>query len=599
MLKRLLTFSAVYGALSLYWRHSYGYFFTGTDEFFVFSRFARATDMEELIKFLFVPHNSHLAPVFKALFYLQYVLFGTSSTPYHAVSIGLFSASALLLWRFIRDETGDRASAFICTAVYMTTTVYYSVIAWVFLQQFILTFIFIELSLLSAQGSVKKGGGLVLSGICCLLASLCLSFGAAAWLFTAVYFVLKQRALPEENKLPSRRIVPRLLPLAASAGASLIFYYIFLSSLSESYAEKLAIDPLLIAKGIAVMLGDIILDATGAYHVISLLAERAGTPVATLMPALRAAIFASFFSALALALILLVRLKAEYRAAALSGIILSIFSAAIIIGARVSSWDYDVYQVTNIIRYKYFPFFFLLSGTAPYIANAGRRLKATLFILLPLLITLHSLINADMVSRNSERISAIKEVATLVRKSVVHPIIRDKGGKLRMVKATVTDSRYIENIVFFEGQHMHYVDLLHIYKKPGEIITKHNGKLLYLKNHISIAPADVAPEPESAIQLKGDALKASTSENFTLSIKGGGSLKPSPLQHIHLRIKSARPSKGKLHCLSAEGGVESRDFEIRESPLHKRYLLPCPSGSSLRLELGAGDYSVKDIRLYY
>jgi hypothetical protein len=545
MLKRLLIFAGVYGALSIFWWQSYEYFFMGTDEFFVFSHFAGAADIGELTGFVFTPHNRHLAPVFKAFFYIEYALFGASSAPYHAVSIGLYSISAMLLWRFIQNETDDTLATFLCTAAYMFNTVYYSVIIWVFLQQFIVTLIFIELALLSAQRSIQKDGGLISAGICCLLASMCLSFGAAAWLFTAAYYLIRLRALPSEGRPSPGRTTSRLLALVVSAAATLALYFAFFTSLAEEHADRLAFSPLLVAKGVAVILGDIMLDLVGTFHIVAAVAEYTGTPVGEIMPMLRAAIFASFFAALAFSLYMLRKLRKDHRLAAISGLLLSALSAAMIVGASLTSWDYDVYQVTNIIRYKYFPFFFLLLGGAPFLAHAGKRVKTALLIILPLLIIVHASINRDLRSINSERINAFKAVMTFVQRSVDRPIVRHEGD-YRLQKTSTTNSRIIEDVVFFKGQPMHYVDLLRIYKKPGEVITGQDDKLFYLKKYLDIAPADTVSENASVLREKGT-LRASGEGEVSISIKSSALPGPSPFQHLHMRVRGPLVGEAALY----------------------------------------------------
>jgi hypothetical protein len=41
------------------------------------------------------------------------------------------------------------------------------------------------------------------------------------------------------------------------------------------------------------------------------------------------------------------------------------------------------------------------------------------------------------------------------------------------------------------------------------------------------------------------------------------------------------------------------EFEIKEGFVHKRYLLYCPMGREIKVELKPGRYSIRDMRLYY
>jgi hypothetical protein len=598
MLKRLLTFSAVYGALSVYWRGIYGYGFYGTDELKVFISFAKAADLEELLLALFTPFTQHFMPVFKAFFFLEYSLFGASSTPYHAVSIGLYGISALLLWRFLYEETGDRTTAFLCSIVYSANTAYYAIITWLFLQQFTLTMLFMLLALLSASRSLKKGTSFVSASLYCLLSSFCLSFGAAAWLFTAIYVLLKQTLSAAEERPRFRSLVLRLAPIAASGAVSFISYRYFLRELSNIGFSFLAFDPVLIAKGTAVMYGDIMLDTSGFYYIIKVLSEHTGTDVSAFMPALRALIIGVFFAALILALLLFKRLGRTQKATAIAGIAFSLLSAAITIAGRASYLDYDIYEITNTVRYKYFPLFSLLVVAAPYLARTGKRIKAVFVLILPFWVFLHSLILADLYFINRPRIETINNAMAFIKKSVDQPILRTPGGEIALASSTTTGSRTIEDIVFFRGQPMHYIDLMHLFKKPGEIITGLDGRFFHLREHITIDMEKIISEQGRALS-KGRTIKVSDGSKATFTLEGIKAPKPSPFQHLHLKMTADRPSRGTLLYRSENGGEESRDFKIRESIIYRRYLLPCPSGSSLKLELEPGIYKIKGLMLYY
>jgi hypothetical protein len=599
MLKRLLIFPAVYAALSIYWRGIYDYGFYGTDELKVFISYEKATDLWELLRFILTPFTQHFLPVFKSLFLIEYCLFGASPAPYHAVSIGLYSISAILLWRFIYAETEDKTTACICTTVYAANTTYYVIVSWLFLQQFTLAMVFMLLALLSASRGIREGRGMIPAALYCMLSSFSISFGAAAWLFTSIFFLIKHLSTPPERRPQPRALLIGLTPLVVSAGISYVSYRLALRELADTNMGFLVFKPLLTAKGTALMYGDIMLETVGFYRLMDVIARYAEADVQALMPVIRTTIFASFFAYLALALVLSRKLSRELRAVVFSGLIFMLLSTAITIAGRAIYIEYDIYALTNTPRYKYFPFFSMLVASAPYIAIAGRRIRTSLLLLLPLWVIMHSFMFADMHPINSPRIDTINRALALVESTVDRPIEKAPGGGYKVSAALSTGSRYLEDIVFFRGQPMHYPDLMHLFKGPGEIITGQNGKALYLRDFLDLDIKVIKAEPENVLSRAWGRLGVSSAAGATLSFEDAGPPSPSGFEHLHMRMKADRTSGGRLLYTSGEGKTEALEFEVTEGPAYKRYLLPCPSGNGLRVELGPGNYRIKDIRLYY
>jgi hypothetical protein len=589
-----LLFLLTYAALALYWRGIYGYGFFGTDELKVFVSFERATDPGELLAVLLTPFTQHFMPVFKAFFFLEYSLFGMSSAPYHAVTVALYSISALLLWRFIALETGDRAAALFCAVVYAANSAYFDIVAWLFLQPFIMAVIFFLMALTGAARAARKGSYPVASAAFSLLSSYCIGIGALAWLFSAIYFVLRHRSSDRAGRLPAAGLLKRLSPLAASGAATFASYRLALTALGGSGTGFLVFDPVLLAKGTAVLYGDAILDTMGLYHAAKALAGYTGTDVGSLVPALRAAIFAAFFASAALGALYFRALARERKPVALAGAAFCLVSGAMVVAGRAFYLNMDVYEITDNIRYKYFPFVGLLVAASPYLAGLGRRAKALLMALLPFWLVLHSFILIDLKGVNAPRAEAINSGLAVVKASVDRPLGVGPDGRPVFAEAAAGDSRPLADVYFFQGQPMKYSELLLLFRKPGEaVVPQDGGGALYLRRHSPMGLLRAGEKGPGA-----GSLRLSSAGGPAFSVVGEA-VPATAYEHLHLRIKADRPSSATLVFTTPDGLEKQREFEVKESAFHKLYLVPCPMGRGLRVELEPGEYSIRDARVYY
>jgi hypothetical protein len=593
MLKRMLVFLAVYGALSLYWIHTYDSHFFGLDELNVFVSFEKATDPEELIKTLFAPHNRHFAPVFKTFFYLEYLLFGPSPAPYHSVSIALYTISALLLWRFLLIETGDRMTAFLCTALYAANSTYFTVVAWVFIQQFVVTLIFIELSLISVQ---KNGGArsFIASGICCILASFCMAMGALAWFFTAAYY--GARYFTRAGKPHIWELIKRLMPVWGSAVITFASYLLVREGLAEDSVSTMVTDPLVIAKGIAVVIGNNIVRALGFFHVIN---QR--VPYEVLEPVMNFFMIMLFVLAMLAAFLLLKKLGKAQRATALTGISLSWLTAAIVISASVGYFQIDVFYIVNYSRYNYFPFFFLLIGLAPFLAALGRGPKVKLLLILPIWMFLHYYIYTDLITLNNSRVERIRSSLSFVERSVKgnYPLIKEPSGNIVVIDMPMTKPRPLKDVIFFKNVRPSYKDLLHLYKGPGDIVVEYPAMVLFLRRQMPVSLDAFSATPGAALKVSDGRLEISSPSEVALTAGDIAVPRPSRFQHLSFRLKAGAAENGAIVCRSKKGAKERTRFEVKDSWAHKLYVLPCLSGDEVSFSFGPGDYSIKDMSFHY
>jgi hypothetical protein len=576
MFKRLAIFAALYGALSLYWINSYDFRFFGLDELNVFVSFEKANDIEELIKFFFTPHNRHFIPLFKVFFYLEYVLFGPSPAPYHAVSIGLYAISTMLLWKFLLNETGDHIATLICTLIFAANTIYFPVISWVFLQSLILTLIFIQLSLVSTQKNPTKIRSLSVSAAFCLLASLCFIMGAAAWLFTAVYLGMRLFLQPRGQRPDAPGMLLRLLPLLCSAGITFISYSFISVKGSESPLASLVLDPLIILKGIVTMIGCLIVRTFRIIHLANLWIISGDTAFffgyATII---------SFGMFLAVSIMMFKRLEKGRRATVLTGMILSSLTTAIVIAGSVGYYKTNVNSfIYDYARHSYFPFFFFLIGVSPYIKALGKRTKTVLLFFLPLLLAVHFFTYTNLFTYNSSRVDSIQRALSTVEASAKNPSslpIRDK--KIFQTHSMPT-----------------YKDLLYLFKDDDDIIVERKKTSFFLRNQRPIPPTAVRVFPKN-VSIEGNVLRLSGSSWFTLAAPS--LTYKNTAQHVSFKLKADRDSKGVLFCYPENGKAGKISFDIRKSMVHKLHVLPCPNGVEFSIRLEPGDYSIKEMRLHY
>jgi hypothetical protein len=595
MIRRMLVFLAVYGALSLYWIHTYDFGFYGFDELYVFISFEKATDLEELIKTFLAMHGRHFIPVFKAFFYFEYMLFGPSPAPYHAVSIALYALSALLLWRFILEETGDRMTAFLCAALYATYSIHFMVIGWIFIQTFILALIFIEISLISVQKNRNGTLNFIAAGVCCILASFCMAMGALAWLFTAAYY--GARHFTRAGKPHIGETIKRLIPVWISAVITFASYFLVRGKLPGGSFSTIVTDPFAIAKGIAVVIGNNIFMALG----FSYLAISQKVPVVALAPAMNFFKIILFILAMSAAFVLLKKLGKPQKAIAITGMLLSWLTAAVVMSASVGYVKNDAFFIADIARYNYFPFFFLLIGLAPFLAAMGRSPKVKLLFVLPVWLFIHYFIYTDFITLKSNNAKIIKSTLSLAEKSVKgnYPIIKESSGDILIINMPMTKPQPLQDFAIFKNGGPSYKDLLYLYKNPDDIVVEYSPGFLLLRRKMTMPADSFDVTPETAQKKKNRRLKVSGTARITVTLEDIAMPRPSPFRHLSFRLKAKAPTTGVLACRPKEGAAEETEFEVRESWAHKLYVLPCPPGEEISISLGPGHYSIKGIKLHH
>lgn len=633
MVKRLFIFLLVFGALIIQWRDALGIYFIYFDEWKYFIDFSKAQDFKGLISTILTPSRTHFMAVFKALLYIQYRLFGINPAAYHVVSIGLFTISTALLYRFLKGETSDRFVSFVAAAIYATNSAYSSIVSWVICQEFTVAVIFLELALLQASKSINSGKNhhMLASGLFCLLSSFSTTMGAASYLFVAVYYIVKQRAVVSDRGrkegLVARLLPQGVFPLFISAIIAFTLYRIFGSSGVQSMGSAITLKPFLLLKGSAIMLGDTILATFGFFHISNAVVQYLQIDAASLVSFSKFFVFVVVGVVTGLAAVFYHRLNPGRKATALTGFVIAIFSSAILIAMTAKYHDFNPYNTTQFPRYKYFLFFGLIIMAAPYLRllkdSFGRWFTMPASVLVIVAALMHMQIFSNEATSDPFRNALMKKVMTAVETSVKYPMATEPERFLKSFQASWTDihnikvvipadalspllvdsyekaSRVYEDMGLFGGS-LRYKDLLYVFKEKNDIITDFGGNTLLLKVYEELRPADFVQAAQPGITYGDSVIKVSSDSSVFIPLPDSRAGNPSRFQHLVLRIKADRASTGKLYYYFT-GGRDERvtAFSVKKSILsYGRYVLSCPSGKNLRLYLEAGKYSIKDVRLY-
>ena len=133
------------------------------------------------LNYLFQPHNEHLLPLFKAVFFLQYSLFGLHFMPYFVVLICLHLFNLFVVWLIVRQLTRNRLFAYIAVILLAVNVSYIEVVLWATSLQMMFCSLFIGLAFLSWFTFRQKNsrGYLWMAGLASVLAALSQGIGLA------------------------------------------------------------------------------------------------------------------------------------------------------------------------------------------------------------------------------------------------------------------------------------------------------------------------------------------------------------------------------------------------------------------------------------
>jgi hypothetical protein len=597
--KTLIFITAAAALLFLFWSPTFRTHFNGLDEIRTFIFFSRAHDTEELLTFFLTPHAQHLTPVFRAMFYIEYKFFGITPFPYHVVSIGLFILSAVLFRGFIKRATGDNYASNLCALAYVTNSAYFNVVTWVFAQQIILTFVFIELALLKIQA---RGDRLALTkaGAYCLLSSLCMSYGSAAWFICAIYlFSISHSPLSHMGEL-SWKSLKKYAPLPASAAITAILYGIFSIDVSAEYGGVL-LNPLLYMHGIVIFIGNVVLNSLG----IPSLAEAAGFSLyrgdarSVLYTIL---IHIAFIGAAFAGTAFFRRLRTDGRKLALASFLLALFSSLVIIAARANYYHMDIYELSRIKRYAFFPLAFLIIAAAPYIALLSRRSRSALFLLLPVWLLVHSFSIQKGVEHTESATRLIDTSVSLAKLSLDYPVEVDKNGQVLVTNILLKDSRPLPDFDAVPGYRISYPDMLSLFLTSNDLIWKKEGSTFLLRNSHRFSGDEVrAISPETESRWDGERLHISGRSDITLQFQMPQA-HMGTLGHYVLSFKASAGQNGRGHVTCDNGlMVRPEEFLLTDGFFLKAHQveMPCRTYSNAVITLERGEYTFEGIRLYW
>lgn len=598
--KTLLLLTTATALFAFFWYPTLKCHFSGLDEFSTFICFSKANDIRELLDFFIKPHNQHFAPLFKLMFFAEYKIFGISPAPYHMVSIGLFLLSAGLLWKFIRKETGDNTAAAFCSLAYATNSIYFSVVTWVFAQQVVLTFIFIELALLSLQ-SLKGRLAIPQAALFCLLASLCLNYGGAAWLFCAIYLFFRNRKARLDTALPQRPGLKSYSFLLVSASITVLLYGLFYVDTSSEYGA-IPLNPLLYIHGTVIFIGNSILRSLGIHSIVNTVSIIAGKDPYSLQSALKVLSQLIFLLAVIPAALYFRKLSSNGKRLTAASFLIAGISTLIIIAARASYFDLDVYHLAGVGRYTYFPMAFITIGVAPYLSALSRRRKLVVMLLLPVWVSLHmvGLDNGLAKEALSERV--LDNSMSLVKKSLNHPLEVYEDGRVYIINMFLRESRPIEDFKIIPGEQISYVDMLRLFLGPDDLLTETGQDALLLRNKRNIGDGDLkAILPATSINWSGKMARISRDSEIALRLTAPLSGKHTNRLHIlSFMLKAGQKGIGYISCNTTENALPEK-FNISDSIFYEAYeiSIPCKRYEDAVIVLQKGTYSLDDIRLYW
>jgi hypothetical protein len=591
---------ASFALLFLFWSPTFRTHFLSLDEFAVFIGFSKAQGIGDILSFMLEPHSQHFAPAFKAFFYVQYKLFGINPAPYHMVSISLFIFSGGLLWKLIKKGTGDSSASTLCALAYSTTTAYYTVIAWVFAQQIIMTFIFIELALLNIQDNNREFSALK-AAVYCLLASLCMKYGVAAWLTCALFYFIKQRYDTNNSVSHSRRHLKTLAPLLASAMITVILYRLYSKDVSTEYGAS-PLDPLLYLHGIIVFIGNSLLESLGGMYLAKNALELSGMKLSFLLVLLKVLIYICFIVAAIAAVALFKRLSNNGKALVLSAFSMAAISILSLIATRATYYGQDIFELSGIRRYRYFPLVFLILGAAPYVSAFSRRYRSALFLLLPVWLLIHSLALQSGLTFFEPSVRLVDKTVTLARLSLDYPLEVDEKWQASLAKKPHTDSRPVKDFIMLPERNLAYLDMLRLFLGPDDMLAKVGEEDLLLRNSHRLGPSDIRSiSPGGSLRWAGDSLKASGNTEILLGINPLPDSKTANRQYVlSFMAKAGQPSIGLVTC-RGDSTDKPEEFSLMDSFFFKTYQIniPCRTYDDAVITITGGDYALEDMRLYW
>jgi len=596
----MLVLAITSALLYLFWYPTFRCNFSGLDEFCTFICFSKANDIRSLLNFFVTPHNQHFAPVFKVLFFAEYKMFGLNPTPYHMVSTGLFIASAWLLWMFIKKETGDNAASALCSLAYATNSAYFTVVSWVFAQQIILTFIFIQLSLLSLQ---NRQGWLAMAKAAafCLLASLCLNYGGAAWLFCAIFLFFRDSRAIHANEEHSGAGLKKYALLIVSASITMVLYSTFYIDTSSEYGT-IPLNPLIYLQGTLVFIGKSTLKSLGLLSLEDAASLLAGRGSQSLPVAVKVLSHLCFIAAAIIGAVYYNKLSRSGKRLAISAFSIAGISTVAIIGARGAYYGLDIYKLTDTGRYTYFPLAFLTIGAAPYISALSSRRKLILFLLLPVWLSLHIMGLNRGLTAEEPAVRLLDKTLFIASSSLDHPVEMDERGNIYTIDMIMKGSRVINNFRIIPGRQISNVDMLRLFLGPDDLLAEAGGTTLLMRHSRRLGPGDIRSiSPRTSIEWDRNMVHISRDAEIALMFAASTTESSGQGQYIlSFMAKAGQKGTGTVFCLTGEESEPER-FNIPESFFLNAYQvsIPCSRYEDAVIFLRQGDYTLDNIKIYW
>lgn len=98
-------------------------------------------------KTIFLPHNEHFMPLFKAIYYLEYKVFGGNHLPYMVVALGFHAGVTLLVYLLGRRLGLTGSLSVVAALIFSFSSVHWEVTGWSFQQNFELSTLLVLLAI--------------------------------------------------------------------------------------------------------------------------------------------------------------------------------------------------------------------------------------------------------------------------------------------------------------------------------------------------------------------------------------------------------------------------------------------------------------------
>jgi hypothetical protein len=572
--------------LAIFWRGLFGIYFPGSDEWALLSLFAGIADPESLVRFMFVDWNGHLVPVFKALFYLEYKVFGLVPAKYHVVTIGLLWATLVLFREYIAEETREMAMATLGTLFLGFSVAYYPIVTWQFHHQVLLMAICLELGLLRVARAGGEGAGgpvreYAVAGMYGLVGALSYGMGAVSWAIMTVAYGMKY--LAGGVRVSPRAALARLGALWAPALAYAAMYGYFVAGKGAAPASGGAGVFRTVEAG-ALMVGNTALLGVGVVgaRVAPWLASTLGG--GTAISWYRGLMLGALGALVALTVMLLIQGRGDRRVRVLAGLAWTIIllTAGLIAVVRAGDGGTAV-EMATIPRYNFFPFMGMAVLAVAALLGAARAWGRGRAVIVGVAV-----------------FAAIGVAEYRLVREVIQASLRENEGRMFVVSLIRSGlaGEGSRTVPLYPGHMMNkvpYGDLFAVFAEPGDIVVKQGEERVFvLRDYVPVRPGELALEG-ARTGAGGETIEVEADTARIVWIPGeGGRESGGERGHLVLWVRSWAEGELTVRC----GGREER-VAAGGGLVFKRHVIPCTGTGAVEVAAaGLKGARLKDPRLY-